>query len=544
MKAMKSKCCLLITLLWLTSTTGVRPQNDLGKPDDDEERVRKPKVARMSGRKTGSTDPIPKQVKWKITDKNTFMMGTVSPIEGGKGREVKLEYVVQVVNNPAMAIFALLVIFALLFAMILAAGYNMGYEAAQHDRAEEAARAADDVEEREMADAAAAAGLGLGGKMREMMEEPSSSAPAEMFVLFTAAAVLASCVLLVLQSLPWLNPEFNPQNYQFFQRAEWTIRIFFSIDYITRFAVAENKVLFVIDFMNLMDFLSTFPPYVDVINPPEEGKLNEARMKNDVDFAFMRTLRLMRIFRIPRIARVSQTVALMVNALSGSGDALVLLCWFLGIGTFMLGAAIFAVEQGGWDEEKQCMVRPETGECSPFTSVPRSMYFAFTVMTTVGFGDEVAVSPFGRVLSIIGMVAGILVIAMPVAVLSSKFTEAYKEVKTAFLERQFLQTHHVDASRLVTRAGQMKEEIAGLLFESRALTQKAALPHPAPALFEMMHINIERDLEARLTDMIKLIMNASAGKAGGKMENMVETLDAELQDEVDAELQDEVGTPE
>ena len=50
-------------------------------------------------------------------------------------------------------------------------------------------------------------------------------------------------------------------------------------------------------------------------------------------------------------------------------------------------------------------------------------------MTTVGFGDKLPRTLAGRIIAGITMMAGILVIALPVAIVGSRFQEVYNEVE-------------------------------------------------------------------------------------------------------------------
>merc|ERR1719188_2358127 len=77
-----------------------------------------------------------------------------------------------------------------------------------------------------------------------------------------------------------------------------------------------------------------------------------------------------------------------------------------------------------------------------FTSLPASMWWALTTITTVGYGDMVPTTIAGRLMGAATMVAGTLIVTLSVAVVTSSFTEEYRQrtevasVKKALLERQ------------------------------------------------------------------------------------------------------------
>ena len=88
---------------------------------------------------------------------------------------------------------------------------------------------------------------------------------------------------------------------------------------------------------------------------------------------------------------------------------------------------MFQAEKGIWDSEKGIFVRE--GEPSPFQNIPQAMWWAAVTMTTVGYGDSFPVGWVGKFIAVMAMLLGVLFIALPVAIISGKFSEAYKEME-------------------------------------------------------------------------------------------------------------------
>jgi len=59
-----------------------------------------------------------------------------------------------------------------------------------------------------------------------------------------------------------------------------------------------------------------------------------------------------------------------------------------------------------------------------------AFWWAFVTMTTVGFGDIYPRTLLGKVVSIFSMGSGILIIALPVAIVGRKFQEVYDKVSS------------------------------------------------------------------------------------------------------------------
>merc|ERR1719409_1470380 len=64
-----------------------------------------------------------------------------------------------------------------------------------------------------------------------------------------------------------------------------------------------------------------------------------------------------------------------------------------------------------------------------FTSIPECMWWAIVTMTTVGYGDIFPVTGLGKCIGGVAIICGILLIALPVAIVGSKFQEVYMEAE-------------------------------------------------------------------------------------------------------------------
>jgi len=58
-----------------------------------------------------------------------------------------------------------------------------------------------------------------------------------------------------------------------------------------------------------------------------------------------------------------------------------------------------------------------------FGSIPAAMWWALTTLTTIGYGDVVPITPFGRVIGGLTMLFGVGVFALPVGILANGFAQ-------------------------------------------------------------------------------------------------------------------------
>jgi len=90
-----------------------------------------------------------------------------------------------------------------------------------------------------------------------------------------------------------------------------------------------------------------------------------------------------------------------------------LLIFFLFICVVLFSSAIYFAEP------------PGSGSGSQFSSIPDAFWWAVVTMTTVGYGDMLPVTPWGKLVGSLCAIAGVLTIALPVPVIVSNFNYFY-----------------------------------------------------------------------------------------------------------------------
>lgn len=247
-------------------------------------------------------------------------------------------------------------------------------------------------------------------------EEPSTSTLAFLFSNFILFCVFLSCIVFCLQTLPELSAPLRPEMEDVWFNFEAGFSGIFTFEYLTRLWASQNTCAFVKGGMNLIDLMAILPFWIQL-----------ALGVQDANFQFLRIFRLVRIFRVFRVARFAKHLNIIIQTVSKSGDALLVLSFFLVLVLTVFSSLMWFAERGEWDDTLKCHVRKSVGEetCSPFQSVPQAYYWAITTMTTVGYGDVTGLTVTGRMISAVAMIAGVLVLALPVSVLGTTFLEVY-----------------------------------------------------------------------------------------------------------------------
>jgi len=123
----------------------------------------------------------------------------------------------------------------------------------------------------------------------------------------------------------------------------------------------------------------------------------------------LRALRVFRLFRLLKLVRYSPALQTLGRVLADEYRAL------LGALLVMLVLLLFA-STGIYFLEREA--QPHA-----FSSIPSSAWWALSTLTTVGYGDIVPVTPWGKVLGGVVMVLGVCMFALPVAIIATGFTQ-------------------------------------------------------------------------------------------------------------------------
>jgi len=118
------------------------------------------------------------------------------------------------------------------------------------------------------------------------------------------------------------------------------------------------------------------------------------------------------------------------RVLTNSTNALILLLFFVSIGSLLCGSLMFYCEKGIWDFKQGAYIRDDIiglvgKEPSPFYSIGRSLWWVVVTMTTVGYGDYYPTSTQGKCVGAATCCMSVLLMALPITIIGNEFTEQY-----------------------------------------------------------------------------------------------------------------------
>lgn len=208
------------------------------------------------------------------------------------------------------------------------------------------------------------------------------------FDLILIAAILASVLVVMLDSVR----EIRLQHGSMLTLLEWGFTLLFTVEYIARLACVQKPIRYATSFFGIIDLLSILPTYVSLLVPEAYA------------FIDVRTLRLIRIFRVLKLTLYVAEYQILLDALRASGRKIAVFLSMVLIIVLLLGTAMYVLEG------------PKRG----FTSIPMSMYWAIVTMTTVGYGDIVPATDFGKTIASFIMLLGWGTLAVPTGIVTAE----------------------------------------------------------------------------------------------------------------------------
>ncbi|MFC1489671.1 potassium channel family protein [Candidatus Latescibacterota bacterium] len=227
------------------------------------------------------------------------------------------------------------------------------------------------------------------------------------FQIFIVILIVINVVAVMFETIESLSAEYS----LFFRYFEYFSVIVFTIEYMLRLWVCtENKRFarpvygrfrFALTPLSLIDILAISPFYLPMII--------------SVDLRFIRILRLFRLSRLLKLGRYSKSLNLIGAVLKEKKEELVITV-FIGFMLLIMSSSVMYYCEN--------QAQPDV-----FSSIPSTLWWGVSTLTTVGYGDAYPVTSAGKFFASIIAFLGIGLFALPTAIIGSGFMEVMSKKK-------------------------------------------------------------------------------------------------------------------
>ena len=235
------------------------------------------------------------------------------------------------------------------------------------------------------------------------------------------AVILASVAVVVADSVQHINDRFH----DWLTLAEWFFTLAFTLEYVARLICVRHPWRYALSFYGVVDLLAVLPTYLALL-VPEVGVLIDVRI-----------LRLLRVFRVFKLTAYVSEYQVLGQALRASQRKIMVFLAAVLMIVLVVGTLMYVVE----------------GPANGFTSIPTSVYWAITTMTTVGFGDITPKTDLGRLIASAMMLLGWGTLAVPTGIVTAEMTYARRATVTTRTCHECLTEGHMPDANYCRHCG-------------------------------------------------------------------------------------------
>ncbi len=224
---------------------------------------------------------------------------------------------------------------------------------------------------------------------------------------FIISLILLNVIAVILETVDSLFLKYG----SFFKTFEIVSVCFFTLEYSLRVWTCTyiekfkhplfGRLRFIFSIGSIIDLLAIVPFYMP--------------FTTIFDFRFVRMFRLLRFLRVFKLGRYLNATRMISNVFKTKKEELVL-CLIITFFLIIVASSLMYFVENDAQPDK-------------FSSIPETMWWSVTTLTTVGYGDVFPITGLGKFLTACISILGIGVFALPAGILASGFSSEFQKLK-------------------------------------------------------------------------------------------------------------------
>lgn len=218
----------------------------------------------------------------------------------------------------------------------------------------------------------------------------------KVFDLSIQVLIVFSLIMFCLETVPELG-----KYHKLFYTIEIITVTIFTIEYVLRVSLSQNRIGFIFSIGGLIDLLAILPFFLTL---------------GTTDLTFIRIFRLFRIFRIFKIGKFSKAFERFVKLFRDLKEELLLFTIATMFLLFIASAGIYFFEHDAQPDK--------------FRTIFDAMWWSVATLTTVGYGDTYPITAGGKFFTFIMLMLGLGIVSIPSGLIASGLTKAMQDEKS------------------------------------------------------------------------------------------------------------------
>jgi voltage-gated potassium channel len=242
-----------------------------------------------------------------------------------------------------------------------------------------------------------------------LVSERNTNSTGRLFNFILVALIVVNIAAIILETVQTIYQQYKP----YFDILEIYTLTIFTIEYFLQVWISTlnkkykhpilGRIKFMVSPMAIIELLVIIPFLLSIF----------VDYDHDHDLRFLSILRFAMVLRIFKLDKYTHALETFKYVIVDKKEELVLTFFTIIILLVLTSCSMYIIEK----------------DYNPaFSSIPETMWWATSTLTTVGYGDVVPVTALGKFLGSIIAILGIAMFAVPAGLISSSFTE-YVQLK-------------------------------------------------------------------------------------------------------------------